>query len=78
MTTEIDAEGLALCPFCGEEPTLYETEDDDNSSAPRPHRNQAATALATMREALEEIAHSAETHSHVIVVARAALAKEGK
>jgi len=35
-------------------------------------------SLATMREALEEIAHSAETHSHVIVVARAALAREGK
>ena len=38
----------------------------------------AEASLATMREALEEIAHSAETHSHVIVIARAALAKEGK
>ncbi len=38
----------------------------------------AEASLATMREALEEIAHSAETHSHVIVIARAALAREGK
>ena len=34
-----DTWNMLPCPFCGEEPVLYETEEDDNSAAPRPHRN---------------------------------------
>ena len=51
---------------------------NDDANFERRRATTAEASLATMREALEEIAHSAETHSHVIVIARAALAKEGK
>ena len=50
----------------------------ENYMRERTRATTAEASLATMREALEEIAHSAETHSHVIVIARAALAREGK
>ena len=51
---------------------------NDDANFERRRATTAEASLATMREALEEIAHSAETHSHVIVIARAALAREGK
>lgn len=61
---------------------LYECEKHaewlEKFMAEKTRTTTAEASLATMREALEEIAHSAETHSHVIVIARAALAKEGK